>query len=236
MARLIFGPDGSALEKPEDVIRFLAEATHWKIGRSAYEAAQSWFAAQDLPAAIRELIETDPVFSGAVLLKAIFEKQTPLDRLGRPSQTDVLALLQTRSGSAILGVEAKVDESFGPLVSEWNDQTPSKQQRLTGLIERLGVGGSASVLRYQLLHRTVATLIEAEQHGAAEAVMVVQSFSPHDIRAGFSDFQRFSKALGILVEAPGRLSAPLIRGGVSLRLGWAQDQIHVPEEAVRAVD
>jgi hypothetical protein len=231
MARLLFGPDGSALEKPEDVIRFLAEATHWKIGRSAYEAAQSWFAAQGLPEAIRDLIETDAVFSGAVLLKAVFEKQTPLGTPGKPSQTDVLAVLQTRSGPALLGIEAKVDEPFGEVVSEWNDHTPGKERRLRDLMDRLGLAGGASVLRYQLLHRTVATLIEAEQHGAENAAMVVQSFSPHDIRAGFADFQRFAKALGIPVDEPGRLSAPLVRGGIWLRLGWAQERLHVAKEA-----
>jgi hypothetical protein len=231
MPFLLFGPDGSPLEKPEDVIRFLGEATHWKLGRSAYEATQSWFAAQDLPSAIRDLIKTDPVFSGAVLVKAVFEKRTPLGTPGRDSQTDVLALVQTRSGPAILGVEAKVDEPFGLLVSEWNDHTPGKEERLRGLKQRLGLAGDVSALRYQLLQRTVAALIEAEQHGAKDAAMVVQSFSPPQVRAGFDDFQRFAKALGIPVEAPGQLSAPLDRDGVRLRLGWAHDRLYVAKEA-----
>jgi hypothetical protein len=64
--------------------------------------------------------------------------------------------------------------------------------------------------------------------------MVVQSFSPPETRAGFADFQRFAKALGIPVDEPGRLSAPLDRGGVRLRLGWAQDRLHVAKEASSA--
>jgi hypothetical protein len=53
MGQLFFSGDGSALTKPEDVIPLLAEKKHWREGRSAYEAAYSWFDAQDVPPAIR---------------------------------------------------------------------------------------------------------------------------------------------------------------------------------------
>jgi hypothetical protein len=149
---LFFGGDGRVLSAPEDVIPLLAKKEkQWRERRSAYETAYSWFDAQDVPSAIRSLLETDPVFSSAVLLKAVFEQQTALDNLGRPSQTDVLAYLQIPSGQALLAVEAKVDETFGPLVGKWDDGTPGKDKRLHGLLLRLGLDRTAvSTLRYQL--------------------------------------------------------------------------------------
>jgi hypothetical protein len=236
MKHLFFGTDGTALTKPDDVIPFLGNSTHWRAGRSAYEAAHSWFNAQDIPPSVRRVLQTDPVFNNAVLMKAILENKTALDNLGRPSQTDVLAILTTPSGRAVVGVEAKVDETFGPLVSEWMidtrttskpDSGPSgKERRLKGLAEQLGLEAkSIGHLRYQLLHRTVATLIEAKREHAADAAMIVQSFSPSHIRAGFSDFQIFAAAIGCPIEQPGMLSQPLQHNGVRLRLGWAEDRI-----------
>jgi hypothetical protein len=227
MTAIFFGGDGSPLSKPEDVIPLLGkQEKHWKERYSAYETAHSWFAAQmqgRLPPSIRAILDTSPIFAAAKLSKAFFEKQTELDNLGRgPSQTDVLAILEIKSGLAVLGVEGKVDESFGRIVSDWNDYSPSKLRRLAGLIERLRLKSSKSLgaLRYQLIHRTVATLLEAEKAGAAEAVMLVQSFSPEEVKTGFSDFQDFAAAVGAPIAKPGELSQPVELPEVRLRLGW----------------
>jgi hypothetical protein len=80
-------------------------------------------------------------------------------------------------------------------------------------------------LRYQLLHRSAAALIEAEVKGIGEAALVVQSFSTPELRAGFSDFRAFTAAMGAPIEEPGRLSVPVERSGIRLRFGWAQDTI-----------
>jgi hypothetical protein len=221
-----FSGTGVPLSKPEDVIPYLGKKTHWKEGRSAFEAAHSWFEAQDIPKSIRSVLDADPTLQNAMLEKAFFEKQTELDRYRGPSQTDILAIVRVPSGVAVLGIEAKVDESFGVLVKDWADDSESKKQRLAGLVKRLGLDGNAvGQLRYQLLHRTVATLIEAERHGAREAAMVVQSFCPG--HAGFSDFQLFATAVGAPVAQCGGISTPIIRGDVRLRLGWAVDHVRV---------
>jgi hypothetical protein len=229
MDPLFFGTDGSPLSKPEDVRRFLGKPDlHWKKGRSAYETAYSWFTAGDLPNSLRQILNTDPAFANAILQKAFFERQTELDALGRPSQTDVLALLNTDMGAAVIGVEAKVDETFGPTVVEWDNGSDGKAKRLRGLCERLRLSSeSIGSLRYQLLHRTAATLIEAQHFGAGEAALVVQSFSPGEVRAGFGDFQLFASALGSPVPMPGALSNPLKLGSVRFRLGWIECSLHI---------
>src|SRR5882672_1575301 len=100
MKQLFFGGDGLPLSKPEDVIPFLGKGQlHWKKGRSAFETAHSWFGAQGLPSAISAILKTNPLFSDAKLARAYFERTTQLDNTGRgPSQTDVLAILETKSG------------------------------------------------------------------------------------------------------------------------------------------
>jgi hypothetical protein len=219
-----FSRTGVPLSNPEDVIPYLGKKKHWKEGRSAFEAAHTWFEAQDIPKSIRSVLDADPTFQNAMLEKAFFEKQTELDRYPGPSQTDILATVRIPSGVAVLGIEAKVDESFGELVKDWADGSENKKQRLTGLVKRLELDGNAvGQLRYKLLHRTVVTLIEAERHGASEAAMVVQSFCPR--HSGFSDFQLFAAAIGAPVAQCGGISTPIIRGDVRLRLGWAEDHV-----------
>jgi hypothetical protein len=229
MPQLFFGRDGTALMKPEDVRPFLGKPQlHWKKGFSAFEVAHSWFDAEDLPPAIRALLQTEAAYRDVQLQKAYFEVQTQLDDTGRgPSQTDVLAFLQARSGMIVLGVEGKMNESFGQIVSDWNDYSPGKLRRLAGLVERLRLKPSKAIgdLRYQLIHRTVATILEAVKAGAAEGVMIVQSFSPDDVKTGFADFQRFAATLGVPVAAPGILSESLLLPSFRLRLGWTISNI-----------
>lgn len=227
LCRPFFSGTGELLFEPGDVIPYLGrKEKHWKEGRSAFEATHAWFGAKgDIPKSIRTVLDIDATFQGAKLEKALFEKQTKLDEYRGPSQTDVLSILRLiPSGRAVLGIEAKVREPFDKLVKVWHDGSKAKKVRLALLVERLGLdGNSVGELRYQLLHRTAATLIEAERHGAREAAMIVQSFCPRD--TGFCDFQQFATALDAPVARCGELSAPIIRGNVRLRLGWAKDHV-----------
>jgi sugar phosphate isomerase/epimerase len=127
---------------------------------------------------------------------------------------------------AIMAVEGKVDESFGPLVSEWlREAAPAskKPARLKRLAQTLGIDVSGcETLRYQLLHRTASALYEAHRYNAEVAVMMVHSFDPSD--PGFEDFARFSVAMGMAEAAATRLIGPTNREGVDLYLGWAADR------------
>lgn len=215
---------GRPIARPEEIIPFLGGgARHWKKGRSAHELAHSWFAAQGLPAPVTQMLATVPEFAGARLIAAHFERDTALPGRGKASQTDLLALCEAESGTFVLGVEGKVDETLGPHVCDWDSGTPNRRTRLEGLAALLGADlATAAPLRYQLLHRTAATLIEARGLGAPRAVMLVQSFDPG--HAWFEDFCHFTTWLGLPEPRLNQLTPELQRGGIGLRLGWCADR------------
>lgn len=184
-----------------------------------------------MPPSVRTVIEQAPEWRNAVFLEGIFERETGLPGRGRPSQTDLLAILALRDGNAVLGVEGKVDEPFGPLIDEWlaGSEDKNRSDRIAGLCATLGVdvkvvGG----LFYQLFHRTCASIYEAKRFGYKRAIMLVHSFaetraSP-EYPAWFSDFKRFSIATGMLVTNPNSISLPKFCDGIEVRLAWVSDR------------
>lgn len=213
------------ITEPEDVIPCLAkQERHWKKGYSAYELAHSWVKAKGIPRPVVAVLHQVADFQRMELVEGFFEKNTDLRSRGRPSQTDLLALIGDGDGFAVLGVEGKVDEPFGPLVSEWLvNASPTKQTRLSELRKTLGLTGcDVSNLRYQLLHRTAATIYEAQRYKVRRSVMLVHSFSKN--HRWFDDFQAFADAIGTPVSCRNKLSAEIVVEKVSLRLGWVSDQ------------
>ena len=94
---------------------------HWKSGRSAMSAAACWEENEPhLPGEIAGVLEAsgDESLASLELLVAIPEWEVDLPGGDRPSQTDVLAITRNELGLVILGVEAKVDEPFGPTLGE----------------------------------------------------------------------------------------------------------------------
>ena len=209
--------------KPEDVIPHLAQQErHWKKGYSAYEFAHSWVNADDIPANVRTVLDTCPDYAGAHLVEGLFERDVDLRTPGRRSQTDLLALVKLAHGNAVIAVEGKVEESFGPYVPIWND-SPGKQRRLEGLCVSLGLRVSdVGDIRYQLLHRTASAIYEAQRYRTKRALMLVHSFSLND--TSFGDFQAFSELMGTSVRTVNRISDERECEGVRLRLGWVKDR------------
>ena len=74
-------------------------------------------------------------------------------------------------------------------------------------------------IRYQLLHRTVSALIEAEKFTANNALMLVHSFSETD--EWFEDYAEFASLFKTDVNVNGVFSAGYING-INLYLGWAK--------------
>ena len=220
--RLFFA---APIARPEDIIPYLAkQERHWKKGYSAYELAYSWVGAKGIPDPVVAVLHQAEEFRGMELIEGFFEKETDLRSRGRPSQTDLLALIGDGEGFAVLGVEGKVDEPFGPLVSEWLvDASANKRARLLVLQGTLGLAGhNVSNLRYQLLHRTAAAIYEAQRYKVRRAVML-GTRSPKII-AGSTIFGRSPTPSAHL--SPARMSFPRrSRLKVSLRLGWVADEV-----------
>jgi len=171
---------------------------HWKPGRSAMSTAACWEENEpQLPREISDVLDAsgDKLLSSLELLAAIPEWEVELPGGDRPSQTDVLAITRNKFGLVILGVEAKVDEPFGPTLGEKRAGASEGQlERIAYLERELGCSSPlADSIRYQLLHRTVSAILTARAFHASVAVMLVQSFSP-DSRWR-EDFEAFAAAI-----------------------------------------
>lgn len=179
-------------------------------------AALSWESSRgSLPAEIATLFGPD-----TELLLAIPEHKVPLPGGRRESQCDVFALIKAAGQTMSLAVEAKVNEPFGPTVGEWMQHpSPGKRERLAFICGLLGLENPVpDHLRYQLLHRTAAAVIEADRFKTDAAAMVVQSFSQE--HRWFEDFALFCDVMGREATASQAVEV-MLPSGLGLRLGWA---------------
>lgn len=238
-----------AIEAPEEIIpRLGKQGAHWKKGRSAYELSTSWMQAKGIPPSVRVALDQASDWQGAELLEGIFERETQLPGRGKPSQTDLLALVQLKGGNAILGVEGKVDEPFGDLVGDWlkgkpdekigeppddtatrRRSTQNRQERFSALCDMLEVNPvGLEDLYYQLFHRTCASIYEAKRFGYKKALVLVHSFAaipePPHRPACFGDFSEFAATLGMPMAKPGAISPSRLCSGIELRLAWVSDK------------
>ncbi|MBX9897247.1 MAG: hypothetical protein K2Y17_05000 [Qipengyuania sp.] len=212
------------LRAPEDVIPHLGAPHHWKQGRSAKHLIDSWWTANEIPASLKRLLDEAPEWRNAVLIDAFAERCTSLED-SRPShsQSDLLAIVGVGNGIAVLSIEAKVDEGFDRTVGEWiGDGSKGKALRLARLRALLGIEDRiVSELRYQLLHRTAAAVLEAKRYRTNQAAMIVQSWCPE--RSSLDDYSAFCRVLGIAVTECNKLTDPISLGDVGLRLGWCAE-------------
>lgn len=238
-----------AIEEPEEIIpRLGKQELHWKEGRSAYELSTFWMHAKGIPTSVRAVLDQADEWRGARFLEGIFERETELPGRGKPSQTDLLALVRLKDGNAILGIEGKVDEPFGELVEDWLKGKPdekageppeataarqrsrqNRQERFSALcgvldIDPVGLGR----FYYQLFHRTCASIYEAKRFECRRAIVLVHSFAAIPASSltppCFEDFSAFAAKIGMPVIEPGTISASRSCNGVELRLGWVSDK------------
>jgi hypothetical protein len=219
-----------SIERPEEIIpRLGKKELHWKKGRSAFELSTAWMRVNGMPDSVRNTVEQAAEWRDAKFLEGIFERETKLPGRGRPSQTDLLAIVALRDGNVIIGVEGKVDEPFGPLTEEWlrGAKDQNRRERLSALCSTLGVGQeAANGLYYQLFHRTCAAIYEAKHFSYKRAVMLVHSFAQSLNMSSppcFSEFSAFSKAVHMPVLVPGSMSDPKVCEGIEARLAWVSD-------------
>lgn len=203
---------------PDDWKQFLAQPDlHWKTGYSARTLAHSWERAKTIPPEVAAIMSE--AFGRSDLLFAVPEHKTTLPGGGRESQSDVFALVRHPGGLACYTIEGKVDEPFGPTVGEWSvGASPGKIERLAHLCSILGLPSCPTDIRYQLMHRTMSALTEADRFDAKLAGIIVHSFSPD--RRSYDEFVRFGALLGCKIEL-GRASILKLPSGKSLVMGWA---------------
>ena len=181
--------------------------------------AECWESSRpDLPQEFRTAFSGTP-FESFVPLLAMPEYCVDLPGGSRPSQNDIFVVGRIGDELAVIMVEGKVDESFGPLLGDWlKDASPGKKQRLEFLQTTLGLSGPLpDELRYQLLHRTASPLIEAKRFSAKYAAMVVHSFSASD--AWLEDYQAFTRLMGA-ESRKGRLERVSSHSDPELWMGW----------------
>ncbi|MCB2141194.1 hypothetical protein KQH27_00635 [bacterium] len=207
---------------PEDWKNLLADPDlHWKAGYSAYALAHRWEEAKGFPGEIKEALELVPALADVELLLAIPEYKVSLPGGGAASQNDIFCLARNRHGLVIIMVEGKVNEPFGPLVSEWFvDPSPGKVKRLNFLCRTLGLDkDQVQGVRYQLLHRTASAILEAKRFKALTAAILIHSFSP--TYTWFEDYAAFADLFGTYASMDQVHTAGKI-GGTDLYLAWVK--------------
>lgn len=197
---------------------------HWKAGYSAMSAAACWEDSHPkLPPEIVATLQSsnDSTLKNLELVLAIPEWEVDLPGGDRPSQTDILAITQNDKGLVILGVEAKVEEPFGPTLEEKKKGASEGQlNRIRFLEKQLGrTDPFPSNIRYQLLHRSVSALLTAKSFHAQTAIMLVHSFS--QTSKWRDEFEAFCKELCCKPLSSDLCEAPNIQDR-RLLLGWCK--------------
>ena len=199
---------------------------HWKPRYSAHSLANTWQTSASetttgFPRDVASVLGMNPGLSELQVLLALPEHEVPLPGGSRPSQTDLWLLARSKSGLVSIAVEGKVDESFGPTLSEWQDgASEGKRKRLDFMLRLLGLSAEPpGNTRYQLLHRTASAVIEAQRFIAPQALMLVHSFSQSD--ASLSDYQAFLALFGVAGDVNQVVSAGT-RSDVHLHFAWVR--------------
>ena len=174
---------------------------HWKPNYSAQAVAETWEKANGVPDEIARVLQesNDGGFRNASLAIAIPEYKVDLAGGTRPSQNDVFAVLSGPAGLITMMVEAKATEDFDVTLGEWKAKTSEVGgvARLKDIEDTLGLGREIpDEIRYQLLHRTASSVIEAKRFHAPYAVVLIQSFEPDDSRNHYGDFSDFVALYG----------------------------------------
>jgi hypothetical protein len=200
----------------------------WRRKFSAFETAVSWEYASNRKSGLPEPIEKlfrESEYGEPTLISAVAEHKVDLPPNGKAaSQCDVWAIVKMSVGMLSLTVEAKAKEAFGDdILEKWlvagvtPESISNRQTRWEYVLSHLPKAESFSEVRYQMLHRCAAAVIEAKRFGFMHAAFIVQAFNTPD--QSFQDYKVFCQALQI----------PAVRGsmaktsteGISLSIGWA---------------
>lgn len=211
-------------------------SVQWQDHRSAKECARAWLEGEPprrIPEELVTVLSTHHDFGNVLEWEAEPESLVSFDEYGGPANIDVLVSGRDERGQFVLAIEAKADESFGPLVSSaladaLDRKLKSPSSRGLARIEELARSllGAAQKgqpnlekIRYQLLTASAAALCQAKQVGATRAVVMVHEFKTprtkqeNHARNG-QDLVRFLKRLG--VDDAERVSAGELMGPITV--------------------
>jgi len=209
----------------DDWRRLLADPEHhWQDGCAAKRLAQAWIDADGFPPAVSRVLRLSGhgIFRNLDILLTLPEHQVPLPGDGSASSNDLFVLAKCRGQLTAFMIAGKAGETFGPTVSEWlQDASEGKKKRLAHICSTIGLKEEqVADIHYRLLHHAAAALLEAQRFSAANAVVLVHSFS--ETYEGSNDFVRFARLYGLVPE-PNRLHFVGHVNKVRLFLGWIAD-------------
>ncbi len=174
----------------------------WKKGRSAYSAAQ--FILENDGSLVIQSRASDAIGETIEIEKIIPEFEVRFDEYGRGRVHDLGVFGRSQSGRSIfIGVEAKVDESFG--ASALDSYVAAKAKQIVGVstnaperIEKLlsqhfsNPDPAMFNVRYQLLYATVGTLaVEADIHLLFVVVFKTSLYNESIGAENFKDYVQF---------------------------------------------
>ncbi len=217
----LFWVNDTPTSKPEDWKWALQEPEkQWRPGYSAWAVAHAWEAAQGFPPEIESLLSQH--FTDTAFIKGLVEYQVPMPGSGKSSHNDLFVQATSTQGDLCIAVEAKVSETLGPIIADWNTGTPNRQKRLFGILELIGLPPNIpQTIRYQLLHRLASPIVAAKDtFDARHAVMIIHSFSDSD--KSFTDFAALMSLYGINDPHIGQLYPLTTIGNIKLYAGWAR--------------
>lgn len=211
--------------EPEDWRKLLADPDkQWKTGFSAKSLAYCWQKTNDFPRSIKKIFKdsNSELFQNAKILLAFPEYEVPLKPFeSHPSQNDIFILAKGNDQLISIAVEGKVDEPFGEIITDWKlrDRGGTKV-RLNFLCEVLQLDeNKINHIRYQLLHRTASAVIEAKRFNAANALMLVHSFS--QTNEWFKDYCQFLALFDVKGAINSLVFAENI-DGIDLYFAWVK--------------
>ncbi|MDT8369100.1 MAG: hypothetical protein RQ745_07820 [Longimicrobiales bacterium] len=220
-------------------------AVQWQDYRSAKECARRWLERDDparIPVELERILTAHPDFGVIREWEAEPEALVAFDEYDGPANIDVLVSARDDTGAFTMAIEAKADETFGPLVEralsdalERRLENPRSRglARVEELAERL-LGPVKKgqprlhTIRYQLMTATAAALAEANRRGASRAVVMVHEFDtprtePEKHKKNARDLVRYLKRLDVedaerVLE--GELAGPIeVSGGTEIGRG-----------------
>ena len=195
----------------------------WKTGFSARTLANCWEEAQGFPRSVADALnKPNGPFTSIKPLLIFPEHQVRLPGGKAASQCDIWILAKDDRDLISVAVEGKVAEPFGPTVKEWMiDASAGKKKRIQFLQSKLEFDNIPDSIRYQLLHRTVAAILEAERFEAKHAVLLVHSFSDQNL--WFSEFRQLVSLFGVTAEL-NRTQTKRLQSGLTLHFSWVEGE------------